>query len=92
MRFSQAIHRKARDKNPARKTRWPPGSLAKPKTFSDRRTAEKFYLPSLLAHWPDARVIDFDGSFIIATPDGFSLTENDFMEKIFNRSEVPCAR
>lgn len=66
--------------------------LAKPMTFPDRRTAEKFYLPSLLAHWPDARVVEFEGAFIIATPDGFCLSENDLMERLFNRGEIPCAR
>lgn len=60
--------------------------------FPDRKTAEKYYLPSLLKTWPDARVIEHDGAFIIATPDGICLTDCDLMLRLFNRGEIPCAR
>lgn len=65
---------------------------SRPKLFPDRRIAERFYLPSLLASWPDARVVEFESEFIIATPDGFVLSENDLMEKILPREVRPCAR
>ena len=66
--------------------------LQKPMKFPDRRTAEKFYLPSLLKFWPAAKVVEHDGHFIIATSDGFCLCECDLMLKLFNHGEIQCAR
>lgn len=66
--------------------------LQKPMKFRDRKTAEKYYLPSLIKSWPDARVVEYDGAFIIATPEGICLTDGDLMLRLFNRGENPCAR
>ena len=60
--------------------------------FPKRELAKRYYLPSLLKTWPDARVVEYEGAFIIATPGGFVLSENDLMERIFNRVEIPCDR
>ena len=53
--------------------------------FPKREVAERYYLPSLLKIWPDARVVGYEGAFIIATPDGIVLTDADLMLRIFPR-------
>lgn len=60
-----------------------------PMLFDKRQIAEKYYLPSLLERWPDARVIPYQGAFIIATRGGFCLSERDLMEKILPRRVRP---
>lgn len=66
--------------------------LSGPMRFPKREMAERYYLPSLLKSWPDARVVEYDGAFIIATPDGIALTKADLMLRIFPRGERRCAR